>query len=152
MHGSTNNTFHINGQPFASRTGAFDPGVLQVESIAQSAERDGLKVAQIEWAGGRNASIQGRPSTSGRSSPAVASPRTSSSPTDDDPASAPSGSSSTTRRPAGQAPFPGAAPVAATGWTGMCRDLQPGQEMRLRVLDFGIDKYGLNAYDLRQHR
>ena len=42
-----------------ARTAAFDPGVLQAESIAQSAERGGLKVAQVEWAGGRNASIQG---------------------------------------------------------------------------------------------
>ncbi|MGH9191971.1 MAG: alkaline phosphatase family protein, partial [Acidimicrobiales bacterium] len=51
VHGSTNNTFHINGQPFGNRTSAFDPNVLQVESIAQSAERGGLKVAQVEWAG-----------------------------------------------------------------------------------------------------
>ncbi len=57
--GSTNNTFHINGQPFANRTAAFDPGVLQAESIAQSAERGGKKVAQIEWAGGRGASTSG---------------------------------------------------------------------------------------------
>ncbi len=59
VHGSTNNTFHINGQPFANRTAAFDPNVLQAESIAQSAERGGLKVAQVEWAGGRNATIAG---------------------------------------------------------------------------------------------
>ena len=59
VHGSTNNTFHINGQPFGNRTAAFDPNVLQAETIAQSAERGGLKVAQVEWAGGRNASIQG---------------------------------------------------------------------------------------------
>ncbi len=60
IHGSTNNTFHTNGQSFGqSRTAAFDPNVLQVESIAQSAERGGLKVAQVEWAGGRNATIQG---------------------------------------------------------------------------------------------
>ena len=43
--GSTNNTFHINGQPFANRTAAFDSGVLQAETIAQSAERGGKKVA-----------------------------------------------------------------------------------------------------------
>ena len=59
VHGSTNNTFHIVGQPMANRTSAFDPGVLQAESIAQSAERGGLKVAQVEWAGGRNATING---------------------------------------------------------------------------------------------
>ena len=33
--------------------------MLQAESIAQSAERGGLKVAQVEWAGGRNATING---------------------------------------------------------------------------------------------
>ncbi|HSL32609.1 MAG TPA: alkaline phosphatase family protein, partial [Candidatus Limnocylindrales bacterium] len=60
VHGSTNNTFHKNGDAFGgTRTSAFDPGVLQAETIAQSAERGGLKVAQVEWAGGRNASIQG---------------------------------------------------------------------------------------------
>ena len=60
VHGSTNNTFHINGQPFGNRTAAFDPNVLQAESIAQSAERSGLKAAQVEWAGGRNATVDGR--------------------------------------------------------------------------------------------
>ena len=59
VHGSTNNTFHINGQPFANRTAAFDPGVLQAETLAQAAERGGKKVAQIEWAGGRNGAIDG---------------------------------------------------------------------------------------------
>ena len=57
--GSTNNTFHINGQPFGNRTAAFDPGVLQAETLAQAAERGGLKVAQIEWAGGRIGAIDG---------------------------------------------------------------------------------------------
>ena len=59
VHGSTNNTFHINGQQMISRTAAFDYGVLQVESLAQATERGGKKVAQIEWAGGREATIQG---------------------------------------------------------------------------------------------
>ncbi len=57
--GSTNNTFHVNGQPFANRTAAFDPGVLQAETLAQAAERGGKKVAQIEWAGGRSGSTNG---------------------------------------------------------------------------------------------
>jgi hypothetical protein len=59
VHGSTNNTFHRNNQPFASRTAAFDPGVLSAETIAQSAERGGKKVIQMEWAGGRNGVIDG---------------------------------------------------------------------------------------------
>jgi len=59
VSGALNNTFHINGQPFGNRVGGLDPGILQAESIAQSAERDGKKVAQIEWAGGRGAVIDG---------------------------------------------------------------------------------------------
>ena len=38
VHGSTNNTFHINGAPFGNRTAAFDAGVPQAESLAQAAE------------------------------------------------------------------------------------------------------------------
>jgi hypothetical protein len=145
--GSTNNTFHINGQPFTSRTAAFDPGVLQAESLAQAAERGGKKVAQIEWAGGRNAAINGptvdfRAFFSGRG---VATNFIG--PTDDAAFVAsfglqfdhPAGF-------AGQAPFAGAAPVDATGWTNAPRSFSPPKEMRLRVLDFGVDKYGLNAY------
>jgi 2',3'-cyclic-nucleotide 2'-phosphodiesterase (5'-nucleotidase family)/predicted AlkP superfamily pyrophosphatase or phosphodiesterase len=153
VHGSTNNTFHINGQPFGNSTSSFAPNVLQVESIAQSAERSGLKVAQVEWAGGRNATIQGptidfRSFLSGRG---VATNFTGSAGDVlfDDPAfirsfglqfDHPAGF-------AGQAPFPGAAPVPATGWTGdLPESFSPAQEMRLRVLDFGADKYGLNTW------
>src|SRR5262249_54942241 len=59
VHGSTNNTFHINGQPFTNSTPAFSNNVLQAESLAQSAERAGKKVAQIEYAGGARAPISG---------------------------------------------------------------------------------------------
>ena len=145
--GSTNNTFHINGQPFANRTGAFDAGVLQAESIAQSAERGGKKVVQFEFAGGRGASTQGptvdfRSFFSGRG---VATNYIS--PTDDAAFTAsfglqfdhPAGF-------AGQAPYPQAAPVDAAGWTNVPGSNSPAKEMRLRVLDFGVDKYGLEAY------
>ena len=146
--GSTNNTFHINGQPITSSTSALgSANVLQAETIAQSAERGGLKVAQIEWAGGRSGSIQGptldfRTFLSGRG---VATNYIS--PTDlanfvtafglqyDHPAGF-----------ANQAAFPQAAPLPATGWTNVPTSYSPAQEMRLRVLDFGVDKYGLNAY------
>ena len=57
--GSTNNTFHINTQPLGQSTAAFGTGVLQAETIAQSAERGGKKVIQMEWAGGRNGAING---------------------------------------------------------------------------------------------
>ncbi|MET0740343.1 MAG: 5'-nucleotidase C-terminal domain-containing protein [Candidatus Nanopelagicales bacterium] len=153
VHGSTNNTFHINGQPFGNRTSAFDQNVLQVESIAQSAERGGLKVAQVEWAGGRNATIQGptidfRSFLSGRGV-ATNFTGTAGDVLFDDAAfitafglqfDHPAGF-------AGQAPFTGAAPAPATGWTGdLPETFSPAQEMRLRVLDFGVDKYGLNAW------
>ena len=93
-----------------------------------------------------------RPSTSGPSSRAAASPRTSSgrsaSPCSTTPRSSPaSDCSSTTRRATpGRPPFPAAAPTPATGWTGaLPQTFSPAMEMRLRVLDFGVDKYGLNA-------
>ncbi|HEX5823242.1 MAG TPA: 5'-nucleotidase C-terminal domain-containing protein [Candidatus Limnocylindrales bacterium] len=151
--GSTNNTFHINGQPFGNRTAAFDANVLQAESIAQSAERGGLKVAQVEWAGGRNATIQGPTidfqtfgsgrgvSTNfhGNAGDALF----------DDPALIPAFGLQfdTPTGYAGQQAFPGAAPTAATGWSGsLPATYSPAMEMRLRVIDFGTDKYGLNAW------
>src|SRR5690349_10176149 len=145
--GSTNNTFHINGQPFSNRTGSFDTGVLQAETIAQAAERGGKKVAQIEWAGGRVGVINGPTvdflsffSGRGVATNYIA-------PSDnaafvasfglqfDHPAGF-----------AGQAPFAAAAPADATGWTNVPASYSPAKEMHLRVLDFGVDKYGLNAY------
>lgn len=151
--GSTNNTFHKNGDPFGTtRTAAFDSGVLQAESIAQAAERGGLKVAQMEWAGGRNASIQGptidfQSFFSGRGVATNFIGQKGDALFDDAPFISsfglqfdhPAGY-------AGQAPFPAATPTPATGWTGVPTSYSPAQEMRLRVLDAGLDKYGLNAY------
>lgn len=153
VHGSTNNTFHKNGDPFGgNRTAAFDPGVLQAESIAQSAERGGLKVAQVEWAGGRNASIQGptidfRTFLSGRGVTTNFIGRAGEPIFDDAPFIASFGLQFD--HPAGYAgrdPFPAAAPTPATGWTGVPTSYSPAQEMRMRVLDGTVDKYGLNAY------
>ncbi|HWT22942.1 MAG TPA: 5'-nucleotidase C-terminal domain-containing protein [Solirubrobacteraceae bacterium] len=145
--GSTNNTFHVNGQPFANRTAAFDPGVLQAETIAQAAERGGKKVAQIEWAGGRSGTIAGptldfRVFRSGRG---VATNYVA-------PADSPSFTASFGLQfdhPegfAGQPPFPQAAPTPADGWADVPASFSPPRQMRLRVLDAGTDKYGLNAY------
>ncbi len=147
VHGSTNNTFAINGAPFGNRTAAFDAGVVQAETLAQAAERGGKKVAQIEWAGGRVGAINGPTvdyltflSGRGVSTNYI-------SPTDDAAFVAafglqfdhPAGF-------AGQPAFAGAAPVLAAGWTNTPKTYSPAQEMRLRVLDFGTDKYGLDAY------
>ena len=146
VHGSTNNTFSVNNQ-FTSRKGSFDAGVLQAETIAQSAERGGKKVVQIEWAGGRVGAINGptvdfRTFFSGRgvTTNYIA-------PTDNAAFAAsfglqfdhPAGF-------AGQPAFPGAAPAPATGWTNVPVSFSPAKEMRMRVLDAGTDKYGLNAY------
>jgi 2',3'-cyclic-nucleotide 2'-phosphodiesterase (5'-nucleotidase family) len=161
VHGSTNNTFHVNGAPFGSTTSAFGTlpnppfpagtGVLQAETLAQSAERGGKRVAQIEWAGGRGGAINGptldfRVFRSGRG---VATNYIA--PTDLAPFVAsfdlqfdhPDGF-------AGRAPFPAAAPTPAAGWTDVPQTYSPAKEMRLRVIDgrvaTGIDRYGLNAY------
>jgi 2',3'-cyclic-nucleotide 2'-phosphodiesterase (5'-nucleotidase family) len=151
--GSTNNTFHVNGSTFASsRKSAFDAGTLQVETIAQSAERGGLKVAQVEWAGGANATINGPTvdyqtfhSGRGVATNFIGTPGSQLFDDADLIASLglqfdhPDGY-------AGQAPFAGAAPVTANGWTNVPMSYSPPKEMRLRVLDSGTDKYGLNAY------
>lgn len=147
VHGSTNNTFHVNGAPFANRTGSFDSSVLQAETLAQSAERGGKKVAQVEWAGGRSGVIDGptidyRSFFSGRG---VATNYIS----PDDSAAFIAAFGLQFDHPAGfagQAPYAAAAPSPTSGWTNVPLSYSPAQEMRLRVLDFGTDKYGLNAY------
>ena len=147
VHGSTNNTFTINGAPFANRTSAFDSVALQAETLAQAAERGGKKVAQIEWAGGRVGVING-PTVDFRSFLSGRGVTTNYiSPTDD--AAFVTSFGLQFDHPAGfagQAAFPGAAPISATGWTNVPTSYSPAQEMRMRVLDFGTDKYGLNVY------
>jgi Type I phosphodiesterase / nucleotide pyrophosphatase len=60
QHGSTNNTFHrIGEEDFNNRTSYSMPGVLQADTLAAAAERDGKKVAQVHWVGGLNAKIAG---------------------------------------------------------------------------------------------
>jgi 2',3'-cyclic-nucleotide 2'-phosphodiesterase (5'-nucleotidase family) len=147
VHGSTNNTFHKNGASFSTSTSFSAAGVLQAETLAQAAERGGKKVAQIEWAGGRSALINGptvdyRTFLSGRG---VATNYIS--PSDNAAFVAsfglqfdyPAGF-------AGQAPFAGADPTDATGWSNTPVSYSPAKEMHVRVLDFGTDKYGLDAY------
>ncbi|HEX6027110.1 MAG TPA: 5'-nucleotidase C-terminal domain-containing protein [Solirubrobacter sp.] len=156
VNGSLNNTFHITGnlgatgatQTFSpSRTAAFDNGVLQAETLAQAAERAGKRVAQIEWAGGRGAVIDG-PTLDFRNFRSGRGVVTNYIATED--------SESFTRsfglqfdHPAGfagNAPFPDAQPKDATGWTSVPKSYSPAKEMRMRVLDGTVDKYGLNAY------
>lgn len=53
-HGSTNNTFHRQGEPnFGDRTSAFQTGILQADTIQQAAERAGKTVVSVEWVASR---------------------------------------------------------------------------------------------------
>jgi 2',3'-cyclic-nucleotide 2'-phosphodiesterase (5'-nucleotidase family)/predicted AlkP superfamily phosphohydrolase/phosphomutase len=52
-HGSTNNTFHRTGAPFDPTTSFATPGILQADTLLQSAERSGKKIASVEWVGAR---------------------------------------------------------------------------------------------------
>ena len=54
-HGSTNNTYHRIGEGnFNNRTSFATTGVLQADTIAQSAERAGKTTVSVEWVGARN--------------------------------------------------------------------------------------------------
>jgi 2',3'-cyclic-nucleotide 2'-phosphodiesterase (5'-nucleotidase family)/predicted AlkP superfamily phosphohydrolase/phosphomutase len=133
--GSTNNTFHVNGQAFGNSTSFSSPNVLQAETLAQSAERGGKRVAQIEWTGGRSGAIDGptvdyRNFRSGRG---VVTNYTEA--PDNLPFAAQLG-----------VQFDRADPAPATGWTGAPTSYSPARELRLRVLDGTVDKYGVNAY------
>ncbi len=52
-HGSMNNTFHRPGSDFAAASSGFEPGILQADTLAQSAERAGKTVVAVEWVGAR---------------------------------------------------------------------------------------------------
>src|SRR6478735_565399 len=144
VHGSTNNTFFVNNQPFGNRTAAFDqavstdpaaPSVLQAETIAQSAERGGRKVVQMEWAGGDNGTING-PTVDYRSFFSGRGVATNYRNDDGEPGRAATFS----------VQFDEVTLAAATGWTNVPTSYSPALETRLRVLDGTADKYGLNAY------
>jgi len=52
-HGVTNNNFDDTKNPVTVGTSAFTAGVLRAETLAKKAEDAGLKVALLEWSGGR---------------------------------------------------------------------------------------------------
>ena len=127
--------------------------MLQAESIAQSAERGGLKVAQVEWAGGRNATIQGptidfQSFFSGRGVATNFIGHAGEPLFDDAPFITAFGLQFD--HP-GRLRRPGAVPRRRADRRDRldrrpAASYSPAKEMRLRVLDFGVDKYGLNAY------
>ena len=52
VHGSVNNTFHRTGDAdFNNRASAYDPGILQAQTIAQAAEQYGKQVVVVGWTG-----------------------------------------------------------------------------------------------------
>jgi len=134
--GSTNNTFHINTQPLGQSTAAFGTGVLQAETIAQSAERGGKKVIQMEWAGGRNGAINGptvdfRSFFSGRGvTTTFTSPST----------------DRTDLITSFGLQYDQVELTDATGWTGAPASFSPAKQPRMEVRDGDTDKYGLDAY------
>ena len=161
VHGSTNNTFHINGQPFGNRDRRVRPRrpAGGVDRPVRRARRPEGRPGRVGGRPQRHRS-RARPSTSRRSSPAAASPRTSSvtpaSPLRRRRRSSPrSASSSTTPAGyAGQAAVPRAPrrrrPPAGPSAAGVATARR--KEMRLRVLDFGRRQVRPQRLHLRQHR
>ena len=157
VHGSTNNTFHMNGAAVrATGPRPSTPACCRLRRSPSRPSAAGKKVAQIEWAGGRN----GVRSTGPRRLPHLLlgprrgdqlhrRPRLSTT----RPSSPRSGCSSTTRPglPA-RRPSPARRRPPRRGWTNVPASYSPAKEMRLRVLDFGVDKYGLNAYIFDTHQ
>ena len=133
-----------------TRTAAFahDASVLQAETLAQSAERGGKKVAQIEWAGGRSG-VDQRPDRRlpQLPSPAAAWPRTTSRRPTARRSRSPSGCSSTTR-PGSPATRRSRRPRRRTRPAGpTCRaPTRPRRRCACACWTAATDKYGLNAY------
>ena len=145
VHGSTNNTFHVNGQAFANRTGSSTrassrprPSPRPPSAAARRSPRS-VGRRRVGVIDGPTVDFRGFFSGRGVATNYIA-------PTDDPafPASFglqfdhPAGF-------AGQARFAGAAPTRDR-LDGAPQSFSQAQEMRMRVLDFGADKYGLNAY------
>ena len=154
VHGSTNNTFHINGQPFAQPHRGVRP------------ERP---PGRVDRPVGRARRPQGRPGRVGRRAqrdhpgPDHRLPVVLLGPRRRDELHRQRRASRCSTTPpfiaafglqfdhpagyAGQAPFPAPRRRPRPAGPARCRrPYSPAKEMRLRVLDFGVDKYGLNAY------
>ena len=137
VHGSTNNTFHTNndlspiGLPRSTRA------CCPAETIAQSAERGGKKVVQMERPAAATAASTARPLTSG---PSHGSRR-------HDQLRVPTTGGVDHRvRPAVRPGDAGAGDRLDGSSRSVACTLPAALETRMRVLDFGVDKYGLDAY------
>ena len=58
-HGSTNNTFFRQGEPNFNNRTTLGQSILQADTIQQAAEREGKKVASVEWVGSRTLGLEG---------------------------------------------------------------------------------------------
>jgi 2',3'-cyclic-nucleotide 2'-phosphodiesterase (5'-nucleotidase family) len=156
--GTTNNTFHRNGSNFAFGTSALGTASILTETASQAWEKAGTtKVALIEWAGGRDAPINGpivdfRSFLSGRG---VVTNYLQPAPLDDAPFIQAFGLQFDTNLDHPGLPnkgqykadqsFSGIRDARAMGWHSLPNsDVKP-RAVHMRVLDFGIDKYGLNV-------
>jgi 2',3'-cyclic-nucleotide 2'-phosphodiesterase (5'-nucleotidase family) len=155
--GTTNNTYHRNGAAFDARTSALGSATILTETAAQAWTKAGKKVALIEWAGGRDAPINGpivdfRSFVSGRG---VVTNYLEQAPLDDGPFIQAFGLQFDTNLDHPGLPntgafvpdpqYAGTKTASQMGWTNLPESNLPPRATRMRVLDFGTDKYGLNA-------
>ena len=158
VHGSTNNTFHKNGDAFgATAPPPSTPACCRPSRSRRPPSAAASRSPRSSGPADATRRSTGRRSTSGPSTPAAVSRRTSSAGRRrlfDDPAfiaafglqfDHPAGF-------AGQAPFPQAAPTPATGWTNVPTSYSPAMEMRLRVLDCRRRQVRPQRLPLRQHQ
>ncbi len=135
VHGVTNNRFHIVGTDFGRRTSAFQPGVIQAETIAEAAEKAGKKVAIIEWPAGRNYPVEG-PRVDYRSFYSARGVTTNFvSPTDNE-----------TFIRVFFLDYDVMDLQEATGWTNVPESFSPALETVMVVRDFGVEKYNHAVY------
>lgn len=135
VHGSTNNTFHMNGDAFGDRTSAFDPGIIQAETIAEAAERAGLKVVAVEWPASRNYPISG-PAVDFRTFHSARGVTGNFMRPSDDPAFIASFFLDFDINPL----------QPATGWSNVPASFSPALETVMIVRDFGFQRYNHSVY------
>lgn len=156
-HGTTNNTYHRTGTNFGFGTSAFAPGLIQSETAAQAWEKAGKRVAAIEWPAARTAPINGpvldfRSYASGRG---VTTNYVGEAPLDDAGFITAFGLQFDSNLDHPGLPnsgqyvpddlYSGTQTAAQLGWKGIPKSTLAARATRMRVLDFGVDKYGLNV-------
>ena len=155
--GTTNNTFHRNGSDFRFGTSGLGSAQILTETAAQAWEKAGKKVALVEWAGGRDAPINGpivdfRRFLSGRG---VTTNYLDAAPLDDAGFIQAFGLQFDTNLDHSGLPnsgqyvpdplYSGEMTAKQLGWKNLPKSTLAPRATRMRVVDFGVDKYGLNV-------